>query len=76
MNLLKKRILEECKKCSLSSPIYSTQATVKSIKSDFWINDKQLCEVLLEMYNNGEIKEFGLRRSEWNPEVLSFYWFK
>lgn len=76
MHSLKKRILEECRNAPLSSAIYSTQRTIKDIKMDFNISDNELCAVLLQMYNNREIKDFGLRRSEWNPEVISFYWFK
>lgn len=76
MNSLKKRILEESKNCPLSSAIYSTQRVIKDIKMEFGLDDKTLCEVLLQMLSDGEIRDFGLRRSEWNPEHIDFYWFR
>lgn len=73
---LEREICEASKNSSLSSPHYSTQYTIKEIKRKYNLTDNELCDVLQDMKDRELIREFGIRYSEWNPEVIDFYWFK
>lgn len=76
MQTLESKIKQEAANASQNGFIYSTQFPVKEIKMMYNIDDNMLCFVLQDMLEKGELRDFGMRYSEWNPEVISFYWFK
>lgn len=73
---LRRRIRKEAQNCPILNYLFSTQRPIKDIKIEYGLDDRTLCLILKDMLANGEIRDFGIRYSEWNPEVISFYWFK
>lgn len=56
--------------------VYSTQQPIKMIKETYGVDDKRVCAALQKLNEDGYIKEFHIKYSEINPQLIYMYWFK
>lgn len=60
----------------INGHIHSTDASVRELKRIHGLDDTMLCILIEYMHQEGMIRDFGLRFSEWNQDKIDFYWFR